>query len=144
MPIYLWNGTVLVDSGKVAVHEDCCCGEECCNVLTLPGLIDGTLSGDCLDNDIEFVLEHGSEWDYSGGGADDCVSVILLDCGNGVWNIYCWTASGFCEWGGSLTQVSCNPFLVEGDVEVMSVDPECTDCDNCVDEDILHVVLVAG
>ena len=45
MPLYLEDGKLLVVDGKLAVSEDCCCGEECaCCTGGISGL-DITISG---------------------------------------------------------------------------------------------------
>lgn len=108
MPLYLWEGKLLVENGKLAVHEDCCCNvcRNCCDGQGIPTTISAAFSGitfcpDCRSgNHFAGGTEHLGDWQYTG----DPNVTVNLDRIESPIEGYCWwcgeqvTACTLREW----------------------------------------------
>ena len=97
MPIMLWEGKILIRDSKVAIHEDCCCGEtqECDNCD--PDTVGSTLTvtfqagtnnrgnealctGDCDDWAASWVLHQATAAEVAALTGTDCEPTQPVGC----------------------------------------------------------------
>jgi hypothetical protein len=101
-PLYLWEGTLLVEDGKLAAHEDCCCGAgadcDCCTgsvagwSYTIAGVGHNCPDGNCEELNVTYCVAASS----SDSIFLDCHGSLTLDityCDkvSGVTAPYFWT-----------------------------------------------------
>lgn len=123
MPIYLWEGLPLLNAGRIAVAEACCCdgsgGDGCppccdCPVLefTVAGLTGG---GDCANINGDYTLNLFGACDIWNGG-NGTVTAAMIKVDGGECGIYRLTI------GPVVTGAS------EADYEIDILDWVCDGC----------------
>ncbi len=84
--VYLWEGKVLIVDGKVAVHEDCCCGEPGQSTV-------GTLNYSQIDDDFPLIkiILYGELIEHAGEVDEWHLGFQWREKGEEEWNVIGWT-----------------------------------------------------
>jgi hypothetical protein len=132
VPLYLWNGILLINNGALAAAEACCCDESggdcppCCDCAAYTFTLDTlTGGGSCADGNGDYTINlFGACDQWNGGNGFITAAMIKLPPGTG-------TISDPC----GVYRLTVGPIITgasEADYEAGISDWDCHGCNTMV------------